>query len=125
MTEWKRPPGGGLEAFLGRTPFIPGSSEKVAIQVLDLSSKQVSIFPGSENLYSPRLSPDGKHLATIISDNKKLLIFDFHTHKWIDWVSEPGLIDLPIWSRDGRYIDYFNPSKAPGYRRVKDRTNPL
>ena len=107
----------GKRMIFGRTPFIPGSSEKVALQVLDLSSKQVSIFPGSENLYSPRLSPDGKHLAAITSDNKKLLIFDFHTQKWTDWVSEPGLINLPIWSRDGRYIYYANPSN--GYRRVK------
>ena len=68
-----------------------GSSEKVALQVLDLNSKQVSTFPGSENLYSPRLSPDGKHLAALSSDNKKLLIFDFQTQKWTDWVvSEPG-----------------------------------
>ena len=57
--------------IFGRTPFIPGSSEKVALQVLDLSSKQVSIFPGSENLYSPRLSPDGKHLAALSSDNSQ------------------------------------------------------
>ena len=109
----------GKRMIFGRTPFIPGSSEKVALQVLDLSSKRVSIFPGSENLYSPRLSPDGKHLAAVTSDNKKLLIFDFQTQKWTDWVSEPGLIDLPIWSRDGQYIYYANPSNTPGYRRVK------
>jgi len=109
----------GKRMIFGRTPFIPGSSEGVAIQVLDVSSKQVSIFPGSENLYSPRLSPDGKRLAALTSDNKKLLIFDFQTRKWTDWVSEPGLINLPTWSRDGQYVYYANFSKAPGYRRVK------
>ena len=107
------------EPIFGRTPFIPGSSEKVALQVLDLTSKQVSVFPGSENLYGPRLSPDGKHLAAVTSDNKKLLIFDFQTQKWTDWVSEPGLINLAMWSHDGQYIYYVNPSKATGYRRVK------
>jgi tricorn protease-like protein len=109
----------GKRMIFGRTPFIPGSSEKVALQVLDLTSKQVSVFPGSENLYGPRLSPDGKHLAAVTSDNKKLLIFDFQTQKWTDWVSEPGLINLAMWSYNGRYIYYANPSKAPGYRRVK------
>jgi eukaryotic-like serine/threonine-protein kinase len=109
----------GKRMIFGRTPFIPGSSEKVALQVLDLTSKQVSVFPGSENLYGPRLSPDGKHLAAVTSDNKKLLIFDFQTQKWTDWVSEPGLINLAMWSHNGRYIYYANPSKAPGYRRVK------
>ena len=80
----------GKRMIFGRTPSIPGSSEKVALQVLDLSSKQVSVFPGSENLYGPRLSPDGKRLAAVTSDNKKLLIFDSQSQKWTDWVSEPG-----------------------------------
>ena len=109
----------GKRMIFGRTPFIPGSSEKVAIQVLDLGSKQVSVFPGSENLYGPRLSPDGRHLAAVTSDNKKLLIFDFQTQKWTDWVSEPGLITLATWTRDGQYIYYANLSNPPGYRRVK------
>jgi Tol biopolymer transport system component len=109
----------GKKMIFGRTPFIPESSEKVAIQVLDLSSKQVSVFPGSENLYGPRLSPDGKHLAAVTSDNKKLLIFDFQTQKWTDWVSEPGVITLATWTRDGQYIYYANPSNTSGYRRVK------
>jgi serine/threonine protein kinase/Tol biopolymer transport system component len=109
----------GKRMIFGRTPFIPGSSERVALQVLDLSSKQVSIFPGSENLYGPRLSPDGKHLAAVTSDNKKLLIFDFQTQKWTDWVSEPGVKTMAIWSRDGRSIYYWSVSETPGYRRVK------
>ena len=47
------------------------------------------------------------------------MIFDFQTGKWTDWVSEPGVITLATWSRDGQYIYYANPSKTPGYRRVK------
>jgi serine/threonine protein kinase/Tol biopolymer transport system component len=109
----------GKKMIFGRTPFIPESSEKVALQVLDLSSKQVSAFPGSENLYAPRLSPDGKHLAALSSDNKKLLIFDFQTQKWTDWVSEPGAISYPTWSRDGQYVYYDSISKNPAYRRIK------
>jgi serine/threonine protein kinase/Tol biopolymer transport system component len=107
----------GKRIIFGRTPFIPGSSEKVALQVLDLNSKQSSPFQGSENLYSPRLAPDGKHLAALSSDNKKLLLFDFQTQRWTDWVSESGsIIGSPTWSRDGRYV-YYN--QKPGYRRVK------
>jgi eukaryotic-like serine/threonine-protein kinase len=109
----------GKRMIFGRTPFIPGSSDNVALQVLDLSSKQVSILPGSEKLYGPRLSPDGKHLAAVSSDNKKLLIFDFQTQKWTDWVSEAGVITMMIWARDGRSVYYVNVSKTPGYRRIK------
>ena len=109
----------GKRMIFGRVPFIPGSSEKVAIQVLDLTTRKVSIFPGSENLYSPRLSPDSKHLAALSSDNKKLLIFDFQTQKWTDWVSESGAINMPTWSRDGQYVYYDSVAKNPAYRRVK------
>ena len=47
------------------------------------------------------------------------MIFDFQSERWTDWVSEPGVITLPTWSRDGQGIYYTNASKAPGYRRVK------
>jgi Tol biopolymer transport system component len=90
------------------------------LQVLDLNSKEVSTFSGSENLYAPRLSPDGQYLAAMSSDSKKLLIFDFRTQKWRDWVSEPGgYIALPTWSRDGQYVYYDARGKSPGYRRVR------
>ena len=110
----------GKRMIFGRTPWIPGSSDKVALQVLDLNSKKVSTLPGSENMYAPCLSPDGKRVAAMSSDSKKLSIFDFQTRKWTDWVSEPGeSIALPTWSRDGQYVYYDARGKRPGYRRVR------
>ena len=109
----------GKRMIFGRAPWVAGSSGNVAIQVLDLNSKQISAFPGSENMYAPRLSPDGKRLAALSSDNKKLLIFDFKTQKWADWVSESGAISMPTWSRDSQYVYYDSISKTPAYRRVK------
>jgi len=109
----------GKKMVFGRTPFISGSSEKVAIWTLDLTSKQVSMFPGSENLYSPRLSPDGRYMAAQSADSKKLLLFDFKTQKWSDWVNEPEGIGFPTWAGDGSHI-YFNVAgKHPTYRRVR------
>ena len=91
----------GKQISVGRAPFRPGSSDKIDIQVLDLNSRQISTIPGSENLYSPRWSPDGKHLAALSADSKKLLLYDFKTQKWTDWINEPGAIGYPTWSRDG------------------------
>ena len=109
----------GKRMIFGRTPWIPGSSEKVVLKVLDLDSKQVSIFPGSENFYSPHMSPDGKHLAAYSSDNKKLMIFDFKTQKWTGWINEPEGIHYAAWSRDGNYVYYNVAGKNPAYRRIK------
>jgi eukaryotic-like serine/threonine-protein kinase len=110
----------GRKMIFGRVPFVPGSSKEISIQVLDLNSRQVSTLPGSENVYAPRLSPDGQRLAALSSDSKKLLMFDFQTQKWTNWVSEPDeSIALPTWSRDGQYVYYDARGKSPGYRRVR------
>ena len=92
-------------------------SSSVALR-LSLEARRKSPFRFWISILSRFLrSPDGKHLAALSSDNKKLLLFDFQTQKWTDWVSEPGsIIHLPTWSRDGRYV-YYN--QKPGYRRVK------
>ena len=103
-----------------RAPFIPESSQKIAIFTLDLNSKQVKTIPGSEGLYSPRLSPDGKRLAALSADSQKLMLYDFFTHRWSDWLNEPGAIMFPTWSKDGKFMYYSNhSSQNAGYRRVK------
>jgi Tol biopolymer transport system component len=59
-------------------------------------------------------------MAGLSADNKKLVIYDFKTKKWSDWVSGIGFISTPAWSRDSDYIYFDTPSgEHPGYRRVK------
>jgi hypothetical protein len=33
-------------------------------------------------------------------DSSKLLLFDFKTQKWSDWITEPGLVGYLNWSQD-------------------------
>src|SRR5207253_10280982 len=109
----------GKQLAFGRIEIV-GSTEKVAIQVVDLSTHHVSMIPRSEDLFSPRWSPDGRHLAALPVDSKKLMIYDFKTGKWSDWINEPGAIGFPNWSRDGNYLYYDTISTDhPAYRRVK------
>jgi Tol biopolymer transport system component len=98
----------GKRICFGGSPYTSASIKK--IEVLDLRSKQVSTIPGSDNLYSPRWSPDGRYLAALSADSKKLLLYDFKTQKWTNWIDEPGAIGFPTWSRDGRYVYYDNTS---------------
>jgi eukaryotic-like serine/threonine-protein kinase len=110
----------GTRIVYGRTPFLPHSSDTVDIRILNVATRQVSTIPGSKDLYSPRWSPDGRYVAGLSADNKKLVIYDFKTQKWLDWVSGIGFISTPAWSRDSNYIYFDNPSgEHPGYRRVK------
>jgi serine/threonine protein kinase len=110
----------GQQVAFGRAPFLPGTTDKIVIKIFDLVTKQASIVPGSENLFAPRWSPDGKHLVAVSSDSKKLLLFDFRTQKWIDWISNPDFLGAPTWSKDGTYVYYEDRTAGRGtYRRIK------
>ena len=109
-----------LAALLACAAPFPSSFDIIDIRVVDLGSKQVSVIPNSLNLYSPRWAPDGRHLAALSADNKKILLYDFKTQKWSDWVTGIGVVGTPIWSRDSRYLYFDNiGGDHPGYRRVK------
>jgi serine/threonine protein kinase/Tol biopolymer transport system component len=90
------------------------------INLLDLQTRHLSVLPGSQNTFSPRWSPDGRFLAAISGDSQKLLLFDFKTQKWTNWLSEPNAVGFPAWSRDGKYL-YFDStfSNNLSYRRLK------
>ncbi len=80
------------------------------IQTLDLATHQATGIPGSRNLFSPRWSPDGRYLAALTSDSKKLVRFDFTTRQWSDWIRvEDGTVGYPVWARDSKsiYVERF------------------
>jgi len=53
-----------------------------AIRILDLATHQISTLAASQGLYSPRWSPDGRHITAFSADSKTLLLFDVQTQKW-------------------------------------------
>ena len=119
QTDGNWSPDGKRIAF-GRNPFIPNSADVFDIQILDVSSKQASSIPGSKDLYAPRWSPDGQHVAGLSTDNKRIVIYDLKTQKWSDWIRGIGTVGMPRWSHDGKYLYFDNMAgDHPGYRRVK------
>jgi hypothetical protein len=100
---------------------ISVAPEALAIYVVDLKTKQVSTLPGSDGLFSPRYSPDGRFLVAIPGkDQTKLMLFDFQTQKWSEWTKAVGQIGFISWSKDGKYL-YFDTlmTSAPFFGRVK------
>jgi Tol biopolymer transport system component len=106
----------GKRIAFGRLAF----AENKDIEVLDLETHRVSVLPESQNLYSPRWSPDRRLLVAVGSDSKKLVLFNFQTQKWTDWVIQTTDLGFPDWSRDGKYL-YFDStfSNDQSYRRIK------
>jgi Tol biopolymer transport system component len=82
-----------------------------AIRILDLTTRQVSVVPGSEGLWSPRWSPSGRYLLAMSNSGRKLFVFDFSTRKWS--VLAEGAIGYPQWSHRGEYV-YFVDNRPGG-----------
>ncbi|HEV2493706.1 MAG TPA: winged helix-turn-helix domain-containing protein [Terriglobia bacterium] len=92
------------------------------VHLIDLRTNEVSTVPGSQGLFSPRWSPDGRYLAAVAQDTGKMLLFDFKTRKWTNLVNVP--VGYPTWSRDSRYIyfDSYSDDRPALYRlRISDR----
>jgi Tol biopolymer transport system component/DNA-binding winged helix-turn-helix (wHTH) protein len=109
----------GKKLALGRTQET-GQTEPLLIQIVNLTTRQAATIPGSENLYSPRWSPDGQYLAALSQDSTKLLLFNFKTQKWSNWITEPGAFGFPNWSPDGHYLYYDVAfSDHPTFQRIQ------
>jgi Tol biopolymer transport system component len=88
----------GSKIVFGNESNDPSS----AIHVLDVARRQVSDLPGSQGLYSPRWSPDGRYISAFSADSMKLLLFDFQTEKWTELAN--GSLSWLNWSHDGQYV---------------------
>ena len=89
------------------------------IRLVDLKTQRVSVIPGSEGLFSPRWSPDGRYLAALSQDSLKLAFFDFKNQKWFEPIAEPAVIGFPTWSRDSQYLYFDEGGTDPAFRRIK------
>ena len=78
---------------------------KRVLRILNLDTRQATTIPGSDGLFSPRWSPDGRYVAAASWDGGHLKIFDFQTQQWSE-LPQQGIPDSPEWSADGQYI-YF------------------
>jgi Tol biopolymer transport system component len=107
----------GSSLVFGRVPDLMGKeSGPRAIQILDLRTHAVTMLPGSEGLFSPRWSPDGRYIAAISFDQRKLMLFDVATKTWRQ-LADTSVAD-PVWSSDSSaiYIHAFMAPSQPIYR---------
>ena len=116
----------GNSIIFGEAPLGQlGAAHTNGLHIVDLKTHQTSLIPGSEGLWSPRISPDGRSVAGLSADNRKLMLFDLTTHKTTELAK--GLSSSwPEWSRDAQalYFILSRPDNSTGVFRVRvaDRT---
>lgn len=116
-------PDGNSMAFGGSVEQARQST-KANIHILDLKTRQVTDVPDSAHLFSPRWSPDGRHLLAVTGDYQKLVLYNFAQHKWRDLLKMRA--DYPHWTNDSKCI-YFNRgtnAKMAEYRICLDDRTP-
>jgi len=79
---------------------LGGGDPDITIQIAELETGQLTTIPGSKGLYSPRWSPDGRHLAALSHDALRVLLFDFESQRWRT-LAEGAFVAYPAWARDG------------------------
>jgi len=77
-----------------------------SIRVFDLATRQVSTLPGSQGMFAPRWSPDGRYIPALSADDKRLLLFDFQTQRWTELAQ--GSMGWLEWSKDGQYLQAYD-----------------
>ena len=87
------------------------------IQVLDLKTRALSMVPGSDGMFSPRWSPDGRYLVAMPSDSESVMLFDFKTQKWS--LLAHSNAGYPCWSHDSQYLYFMQMPPNPGVLRVR------
>jgi Tol biopolymer transport system component len=95
----------GREADLMGTEIGPHD-----IRLLDLRSHQIRSLLGSQDLFSPRWSPDGLWIAALSRDQSRLVVYNTNERTWKTLFSG-GAAD-PVWSTDSRSI-YFHAFAKP------------
>ena len=93
----------GQQILFGRVSDVMGKEEGPRqLEILDLRTQKVEVVPGSEGLFSPRWSPDGRYIVTLSLDQRRLLLFDVVSRTWRT-LAETTAAD-PIWSADSKAI---------------------
>jgi len=105
--------------------IVFGKSEEIdnvhmAIYSLGLNTKKISRVPNSDELFSPRVSRDGRYISAFRKGQRELMLFDTNTNHWSS-VAEGEQLGYNEWSHDGKYV-YMRETKSGAAEVVRVRT---
>jgi serine/threonine protein kinase/Tol biopolymer transport system component len=110
-------PNGESIVFAGMPWLEYGTTSGPNVHIVDVKTSQISDLPESDNLFSPRCSPDGHYVAALSADSTKLMLYDTEKKSWKQLAASRFAFEN--WSHDGKYLyaeDY--PEKVDDLVRV-------
>jgi serine/threonine protein kinase len=114
---------GGMIAF-GHNTLTGNNTDYIGLY--DLKSRQITHVPGSEGLFAPRWSPDGRYIVGESANNSTLMLYDVKAQTWkklLERTELLGLFGYITWSRDSSsfYFDATGKNQPAFYRfRISD-----
>jgi len=101
----------GQSIVFGRLNDAMGKeSAERGLSILHIASGKIDPVPQSDGLFSPRWSPDGKYIAALTLDQRKVQLLDVATQSWRTLSVSSGAD--PVWSADSRFL-YLHASLDP------------
>jgi Tol biopolymer transport system component/DNA-binding winged helix-turn-helix (wHTH) protein len=93
----------GKSLVFGRVNDAMGKENAArTLNVLNLASGAVEQVPGSDGLFSPRWSPDGRYIAALTLDQRQVRLYTVATRSWTTLPVSSGAD--PVWSSDSHYL---------------------
>jgi serine/threonine protein kinase/Tol biopolymer transport system component len=94
--------------------------DQTFIEVFDVKTRRLSQLPGSQTIFAPRWSPDGRYIAGLTYDGNNLMLCDVKNQKWQKVNLKIDSFGCLAWSADSHYV-YFDKflSRDSGYFRVR------
>jgi Tol biopolymer transport system component/DNA-binding winged helix-turn-helix (wHTH) protein len=101
----------GKSLVFGRVNDYMGKENAArTLHILHLDTNKIDEVPGSDNLFSPRWSPDGRWIAALTLDQRQVRLFDVASRTWTT-LPVPSGAD-PVWSSDSHFL-YIHASLDP------------
>ena len=94
---------------------------ELGIFTINVSSRSVQKIPGSDGLWVPRWSPDGRYIVARSTEPLGLMLYDFKSQTW-SRIADNTYVGAMSWSSDGRYIYYLRRGTDPAILRMQIST---
>jgi Tol biopolymer transport system component/DNA-binding winged helix-turn-helix (wHTH) protein len=72
------------------------------LDIVNLKTGKIDPIQGSQGLFSPRWSPDGRYIAALTLDQRQVRLYDVSAKTWKTLPGDSGAD--PAWSSDSRYL---------------------